>query len=487
MVSSLKKGITYTTKVQLKLDIDEDIIVSSQPKAKKGAYKHSGSWIKQADNEGVVADDTTLAMKVSSSVISDINSGHSSSGNRFLLSDASRKSGQPKLKIDPSKVNQNIGQQNEGTWRKTGKDNTHVTSIRLQFDNNLIEPSSEIANASELNTTNLCALNNFADNLKMEEKTWNISGSLVVDNVGPEVIDEIPQSTSNINKGNAIINNLKKGTFLFNDLVSYLKSVAMEEIGTNEKNDVIRDLINNDQNGPTDKEQDPMIHEMIEEFIKIYNTIPDSVIISHDHVQLSDNASNSFYTTAIPNNTTISPPHNDASPVPHTNPSVINESSTESNENMSIITDQKRYLAFQYKLSLIEEKLKEIMFLKSIKRQTLVESKALSLIYPSISDKFNQQIGYENDASALLNSDKKSLPYSSINSTLVIPHREMMPKQLWETTMDPTTRTLKLVSVENTASANTTFSVLMGDNVLSRKEPLMLASPSSYPNKGIYI
>eukprot|EP00596_Hydrurales_sp_CCMP1899_P008502 CAMPEP_0119044612 /NCGR_PEP_ID=MMETSP1177-20130426/32989_1 /TAXON_ID=2985 /ORGANISM="Ochromonas sp, Strain CCMP1899" /LENGTH=676 /DNA_ID=CAMNT_0007015007 /DNA_START=402 /DNA_END=2432 /DNA_ORIENTATION=- len=47
---------------------------------------------------------------------------------------------------------------------------------------------------------------------------------------------------------------------------------------------------------------------------------------------------------------------------------------------------------------------------------------------------------------------------------------EMMPKQLWETTMDPTTRTLKLVSVEDAASADRMFSVLMGDNVLPRKE-----------------
>jgi DNA gyrase subunit B len=47
---------------------------------------------------------------------------------------------------------------------------------------------------------------------------------------------------------------------------------------------------------------------------------------------------------------------------------------------------------------------------------------------------------------------------------------EMMPKQLWETTMDPTTRTLKLVSIEDAASADRMFSVLMGDNVLPRKE-----------------
>lgn len=47
---------------------------------------------------------------------------------------------------------------------------------------------------------------------------------------------------------------------------------------------------------------------------------------------------------------------------------------------------------------------------------------------------------------------------------------EMMPKQLWDTTMDPKTRTLKLVSVEDAAAADRMFSVLMGDNVQPRKE-----------------
>ena len=46
---------------------------------------------------------------------------------------------------------------------------------------------------------------------------------------------------------------------------------------------------------------------------------------------------------------------------------------------------------------------------------------------------------------------------------------EMNPEQLWSTTMNPDTRTILQVSIENAADADRTFSILMGDEVEPRR------------------
>lgn len=46
---------------------------------------------------------------------------------------------------------------------------------------------------------------------------------------------------------------------------------------------------------------------------------------------------------------------------------------------------------------------------------------------------------------------------------------EMNPQQLWETTMDPKTRKIKKIFIEDAVEADQTFSMLMGDDVPARK------------------
>jgi len=104
-------------------------------------------------------------------------------------------------------------------------------------------------------------------------------------------------------------------------------------------------------------------------------------------------------------------------------------------------------------------------------------------IYVGVPPLYKLQVGREGKKSQKycysedeLNDLTRDLPQGSWTVQRFKGLGEMMPDQLWDTTLDPSRRTLKRLTLEDAALASETLSVLMGNKVGPRKELVMQES-----------
>ena len=82
-----------------------------------------------------------------------------------------------------------------------------------------------------------------------------------------------------------------------------------------------------------------------------------------------------------------------------------------------------------------------------------------------------QRVAYSDEERDAISAEMRGgNPNVTINISRFKGLGEMDAHELWETTMDPTTRTLRRITLDDAVKADATFTVLMGEKVEPRKE-----------------
>jgi len=95
---------------------------------------------------------------------------------------------------------------------------------------------------------------------------------------------------------------------------------------------------------------------------------------------------------------------------------------------------------------------------------------AMPPLYKITQGKEEQYVYSDEDKDVLIAKILAKDPNAKISTQRYKGLGEMNPEQLWSTTMNPKTRMLKKITIEDADKSDDTFSVLMGDEVAPRKK-----------------